>query len=194
MQACSEPAEQRGYVNPPIVRASTVVYDDVGTMKVSQADPLRRSLPAYGRGTTYALVSAPTRRKRCPVLRRLNRGQAPVNAHAVSDLDFHHLAGRHLQPAHVLIRIETDRGRGWACWLRIRRGALALSACNSLTADDGAWCAVTKEFERPSSYGVKIRNTVTTRRLVIHMSRKLRRSARRPVAGPGPARARGGRP
>ena len=49
VQACSEPAEQRGYVNPPIVRASTVVYDDVGTMKVSQADPLRRSLPAYGR-------------------------------------------------------------------------------------------------------------------------------------------------
>ena len=42
VQACSEPAEQRGYVNPPIVRASTVVYDDVGTMKVSQADPLRR--------------------------------------------------------------------------------------------------------------------------------------------------------
>jgi hypothetical protein len=39
----------RGYVNPPIVRACTVVYDDVGTMKVSQADPLRRSLPAYGR-------------------------------------------------------------------------------------------------------------------------------------------------
>jgi cystathionine beta-lyase/cystathionine gamma-synthase len=58
VQACSEPAEQRGYVNPPIVRASTVVYDDVGTMKVSQADPLRRSVPAYGRGTTYALVSA----------------------------------------------------------------------------------------------------------------------------------------
>jgi cystathionine beta-lyase len=44
-----EPHLENGYLNPPIYRSSTVLYSDVASMEQSQADPLRRELPAYGR-------------------------------------------------------------------------------------------------------------------------------------------------
>ena len=35
-----EPHLEDGYINPPIYRSSTVLYEDVATMEQSQADPL----------------------------------------------------------------------------------------------------------------------------------------------------------
>lgn len=49
IHAGSQPSQQHGYVNPPVVRASTVIYDDLAALDASQADPLRLNLPAYGR-------------------------------------------------------------------------------------------------------------------------------------------------
>ncbi|MFG2210156.1 cystathionine beta-lyase [Streptomyces sp. NPDC048638] len=49
VHAGSDPQKQHGYVNPPIHRASTVLYEDVAAMDASQADPLKRSMPVYGR-------------------------------------------------------------------------------------------------------------------------------------------------
>ena len=58
-RAGSEPHRQHGYVNPPIYRGSTVLYEGVEAMDMSQADPLKRSTPAYGRfgtPTAYGLA------------------------------------------------------------------------------------------------------------------------------------------
>jgi cysteine-S-conjugate beta-lyase len=68
----SEPPKQHGYVNPPIFRASTVLYDSVAAMDASQADPLRRNLSAYGRFGT------PTVRAFEAALSELEGGYAAV--------------------------------------------------------------------------------------------------------------------
>jgi cystathionine beta-lyase len=49
IHAGSEPLEQQGYVNPPIYRASTVLYEDMAALDAAQADPLKRSGPSYAR-------------------------------------------------------------------------------------------------------------------------------------------------
>lgn len=45
----SDPHKQFGYVNPPVYRGSTVLYENVETMEALGRDPLRKMLPAYGR-------------------------------------------------------------------------------------------------------------------------------------------------
>ena len=45
----NDPAQQGGYVSPPIYRGSTVLYPNVEAMRVSAGDPLKLRLPAYGR-------------------------------------------------------------------------------------------------------------------------------------------------
>ncbi|MFJ7258718.1 cystathionine beta-lyase [Streptomyces globosus] len=49
VHAGSDPGRQGGYVNPPIHRASTALYRDTAEMEASQADPLKRGTPVYGR-------------------------------------------------------------------------------------------------------------------------------------------------
>ncbi|WP_030607124.1 cystathionine beta-lyase [Streptomyces sclerotialus] len=49
VHAGSDPRKQHGYVNPPVYRASTVLYEDIEAMDASQADPLKREMPVYGR-------------------------------------------------------------------------------------------------------------------------------------------------
>lgn len=49
VHAGSAPLLQQGYVNPPIYRASTVLYADAAELDASQADPLKRSGPSYAR-------------------------------------------------------------------------------------------------------------------------------------------------
>lgn len=39
VHAGSDPRQQHGYVNPPVHRASTVLYENVAAMDASQADP-----------------------------------------------------------------------------------------------------------------------------------------------------------
>ena len=68
----TEPHQQYGYVNPPIYRGSTVLYDCVEAMGASQADPLKRSLPAYGRFGT------PTDRAFEAAMSELEGGHAAV--------------------------------------------------------------------------------------------------------------------
>ncbi|MFF8830091.1 cystathionine beta-lyase [Streptomyces sp. NPDC015131] len=63
---------QSGYVNPPVHRASTVLYEDVAEMDASQADPLKRSGPVYGRFGT------PTTRAFEEALAALEGGYAAV--------------------------------------------------------------------------------------------------------------------
>lgn len=72
VHAGSRPADQLGYVNPPIYRGSTVLYEDVAALQSSQADPLRRELPAYGRFGT------PTSRAFETALAELEGGAATV--------------------------------------------------------------------------------------------------------------------
>ncbi|MFI9274041.1 cystathionine beta-lyase [Kitasatospora sp. NPDC052896] len=72
VHAGSDPRQQHGYVNPPIYRGSTVLYDDVAAMDTSQADPLKRNLPAYGRFGT------PTSRGFETALSELEGGYAAV--------------------------------------------------------------------------------------------------------------------
>jgi cystathionine beta-lyase len=67
-----EPHLEDGYINPPIYRSSTVLYEDVATMEQSQADPLRRQMPAYGRFGT------PTGRAFEMALTELEGGYAAV--------------------------------------------------------------------------------------------------------------------
>jgi len=51
----NHPESQRGFVNPPLYRGSTVLYENVAQMKDLTADSLRTQLPAYGRfGTPTA--------------------------------------------------------------------------------------------------------------------------------------------
>ncbi|MCB5180373.1 cystathionine beta-lyase [Streptomyces antimicrobicus] len=55
VHAASDPRRQGGYVNPPVHRASTVLYESTAAMDASQADPLKRRMPVYGRfGTPTA--------------------------------------------------------------------------------------------------------------------------------------------
>jgi cysteine-S-conjugate beta-lyase len=61
-----------GYVNPPVHRASTALYEDVAAMNAAQADPLRRAQPAYGRFGT------PTVRAFEDALAELEGGHAAV--------------------------------------------------------------------------------------------------------------------
>lgn len=57
VHAGSDPRTQRGYPNPPVHRASTVLYRDTAEMAVSQADPLKREMPVYGRfGTPTSMA------------------------------------------------------------------------------------------------------------------------------------------
>lgn len=49
VRAGTEPDRQHGFVNPPVYRGSTVLYESVAVMEESQQDPLKRKLPAYGR-------------------------------------------------------------------------------------------------------------------------------------------------
>lgn len=49
VRAGSDPRVQHGCVNPPVYRASTVVYEDMAEMDASQSDPLKREPPVYGR-------------------------------------------------------------------------------------------------------------------------------------------------
>jgi cystathionine beta-lyase len=68
----SEPRNQHGFVNPPVIRGSTVLYDGVEAMQAAQADPLRRAGPAYGRFGT------PTARAFESALSELEGGHAAV--------------------------------------------------------------------------------------------------------------------
>lgn len=43
------PERQKGFVNPPLYRGSTVLYDSVSEMENSQMDGLKRTAPVYGR-------------------------------------------------------------------------------------------------------------------------------------------------
>jgi cystathionine beta-lyase len=57
----SDPRQQHGFVNPPIYRASTALYEDTASMEAAQSDPLKRGTPVYGRfgtPTTRAFESA----------------------------------------------------------------------------------------------------------------------------------------
>jgi len=45
----SRPAEQQGFVNPPLYRGSTALYTTVAEMKESTSNSLRKKIPAYGR-------------------------------------------------------------------------------------------------------------------------------------------------
>jgi cystathionine beta-lyase len=68
----SEPDRQYGYVNPPIYRGSTALYDSVGAMEASLKDRLKRTLPAYGR------FGSPTCRAFEAALTELEGGVAAV--------------------------------------------------------------------------------------------------------------------
>lgn len=68
----SEPRQQFGYVNPPIYRGSTALYDSVAAMETSQKDALKRTLPAYGR------FGSPTCRAFEAAMTELERGFASV--------------------------------------------------------------------------------------------------------------------
>ncbi|WP_354643015.1 cystathionine beta-lyase [Kitasatospora camelliae] len=72
VHAGSDPREQRGYVNPPVHRASTVLYEDVRAMEESQSDPLKRNHPVYGRFGT------PTGRAFETALAELEGGHAAI--------------------------------------------------------------------------------------------------------------------
>ncbi|MEU2392505.1 cystathionine beta-lyase [Streptomyces sp. NPDC007369] len=72
VHAGSHPRRQQGYVNPPVHRASTVLYENVAEMAASQADPLKRAMPVYGRFGT------PTTRAFEEALADLERGHAAV--------------------------------------------------------------------------------------------------------------------
>jgi cystathionine beta-lyase len=72
VHAGTAPHQQHGYVNPPIYRGSTVLYNGVDAMNASQADPLKRSLPAYGRFGT------PTDRAFEAAMSELEGGHAAV--------------------------------------------------------------------------------------------------------------------
>ncbi|MCI0384278.1 cystathionine beta-lyase [Streptomyces sp. CNQ085] len=72
VHAGSDPRKQHGYVNPPVHRASTVLYEDVAAMNASQADPLKREMPVYGRFGT------PTGRALEGALAELERGYDAV--------------------------------------------------------------------------------------------------------------------
>lgn len=72
VHAGSDPRQQHGYVNPPVHRASTVLYEDVAAMDASQADPLKRRMPVYGRFGT------PTGRAFETALTDLEGGHAAV--------------------------------------------------------------------------------------------------------------------
>ncbi len=45
----NDPANQFGYVSPPIYRGSTAIYDDVKSMKQIVLDPMKTGFPNYGR-------------------------------------------------------------------------------------------------------------------------------------------------
>lgn len=72
VHAGSEPHAQHGHVNPPVHRASTALYRDTAAMAASQADPLKRGTPVYGRFGT------PTTRAFEGALAELERGHASV--------------------------------------------------------------------------------------------------------------------
>ncbi|MFJ2826909.1 PLP-dependent transferase [Streptomyces sp. NPDC087263] len=72
VHAGSDPQRQGGYVNPPVHRASTVLYEDMAAMDSSQADPLKRAMPVYGRFGT------PTGRAFEEALAELEGGHAAV--------------------------------------------------------------------------------------------------------------------
>ncbi|MEU7165741.1 cystathionine beta-lyase [Streptomyces morookaense] len=72
VQAGSEPRRRHGYVNPPVHRVSTVLYRDTAEMAASQADPLKRTPPVYGRFGT------PTGRAFESALAELEGGHAAV--------------------------------------------------------------------------------------------------------------------
>ncbi|MEU5370952.1 cystathionine beta-lyase [Streptomyces sp. NPDC005951] len=72
VHAGSDHRQQGGYVNPPVHRASTVLYRDMAEMDVSQADPLKREGPVYGRFGT------PTSRAFEEALTELEGGHAAV--------------------------------------------------------------------------------------------------------------------
>ncbi|WP_330331327.1 cystathionine beta-lyase [Streptomyces sp. NBC_00536] len=72
VHAGSDPRRQSGYVNPPVYRASTALYQDVAEMDASQADPLKRGTPVYGRFGT------PTGRAFEEALTELEGGHAAV--------------------------------------------------------------------------------------------------------------------
>lgn len=66
------PGQQFGYVNPPVYRGSTALYDGPAGLRRTQADPLKRDLPAYGRFGT------PTVRAFEAALSTLEGGHAAV--------------------------------------------------------------------------------------------------------------------
>lgn len=72
VHAGSDPRQQHGYVNPPVHRASTVLYENVAEMDASQTDPLKRDMPVYGRFGT------PTSRAFEAALTELEGGHATV--------------------------------------------------------------------------------------------------------------------
>ncbi|WP_424212910.1 cystathionine beta-lyase [Streptomyces sp. BI20] len=72
VHAGADPRAHGGYVNPPLHRASTVLYRDTAEMAASQADPLKREGPVYGRFGT------PTTRAFEEALAELEGGHAAV--------------------------------------------------------------------------------------------------------------------
>ncbi|MEU6464130.1 cystathionine beta-lyase [Streptomyces sp. NPDC046976] len=72
VHAGADPRRQSGYVNPPVHHASTVLYRDTAEMAASQADPLKRGGPVYGRFGT------PTSRAFEEALTELEGGHAAV--------------------------------------------------------------------------------------------------------------------
>jgi cystathionine beta-lyase len=72
VHAGADPRRQGGYVNPPVHRASTVLYGDMAELDASQADPLKRAMPVYGRFGT------PTGRAFEEALTELEGGYAAV--------------------------------------------------------------------------------------------------------------------
>ncbi|MBU8899580.1 cystathionine beta-lyase [Corallococcus sp. M34] len=68
----SNPAQQHGFVNPPLYRGSTVLYGSVQSMEETARDRLKRTLPAYGR------FGSPTCRALESALAELEGGYASV--------------------------------------------------------------------------------------------------------------------
>lgn len=72
VRAGEAPSQHGGYLNSPVYNGSTVLYRSVAEMEAALSDPLKRSLPAYGR------FGSPNVREFEAALAKLEGGHAAV--------------------------------------------------------------------------------------------------------------------